>query len=117
MKRIITVAVLFCLVFGNIAFAAQNEEVAGMTQSQNQINALMLGLLTGIMNGQGNGVGFDLNSESGKLLVQTLNVMVTQLALQNQQNPNDEVTNILNLIIPLMQSVNGMVQQQAPAKR
>ena len=116
MKKLITVAVLLCLVLGNAAFAAQNEEVAAMTQTQNQTNALMLGLLTGIMNSQGNG-GFDPNSESGKMLVQTLNVMVAQLVQQNQQNPNPEVTNILNMIVPLMQSVNGMVQQQAPAKK
>ena len=117
MKKVIAVAVLVCLVFGNNAFAAQSEEVAGMTQGQNQMNALMLGLLSGMMNNQGNSSGFDPNSESGKLLVQTLNVMVTQLAQQNQQNPNEEVTNILNMIVPLMQSINGMVQQQAPAKR
>ena len=87
-----------------------------MMQSQNQMNALMVGLLSGLMNNP-NGGGFDPNSESGKMLVQTLNVMVAQLVQQNKQNPNEEVTNILNMIVPLMQSVNGMVQQQTPAKK
>ena len=117
MKKLIAMAVLLSLVLGSIAFAAQNEELASMTQSQNQMNALMMGLLSGIMNNQGSGGQFDPNSDSGKLLVQTLNVMLAQLIQQNQQNPNEEVTNILNMIVPLMQAVNGMMQQQAPANR
>ena len=116
MKKIITVVVLLCLVFGNIAFASQNEEVAGMMQNQNQMSAMMLGLLSGMANNP-SGSGFDPNSESGKLLVQTLNAMVAQLVQQNKENPNEEATKILNMIVPLMQSVNGMVQQQAPARK
>ena len=43
--------------------------------------------------------------------------MLAQLIQQNQQNPDEEVTNILNMIVPLMQAVNGMMQQQDPANR
>ena len=116
MKNLVAAAVLLCLALSGASYAAQNEEVTSMTQPQNQLNALMLGLLSGVMNNQGNGGGFDPNSDSGKLLIQMLNVMVAQLVQQNQQNPNEEVTNILNLIVPLMQTINGMTQQ-APAKR
>ena len=57
-----------------------------------------------------------LNAEK---VLRLLNAMGTLEEIREigKQNPNEEVTNILNMIVPLMQSVNGMVQQQAPAKK
>jgi hypothetical protein len=124
MKKIMSIALIMVLSASNAAFCATGqsspsggaERAPSFNPQGDNMSALLLPLLLGLLannnnnnnNGGSGGSTFDLSSDSGKMLLSTLDQMVNEMS----GNDNPEVKKILDMIKPLLASLHGMSKGQ-----